>query len=131
MSESPREKWAGYFGLGVTIIPAMIVSGFMPDWDVLPFGVWLAIASTGAAVAGAIATPKLIRGAIAGGLTGAGILVGVWLYVEIRAWLTGHATFMKLELVIGAILGGTPGFLLFARWARADQPEPAALPDPG
>ena len=44
MDETPREKWAGIFGGVVSIIPAMIVAGFMPEWDVLPFAGWLAVA---------------------------------------------------------------------------------------
>jgi hypothetical protein len=107
-----------YLGLFATIIPAMIASDFMPEWNVLPFGGWLAIATAGAALAGAIATPYWLRGMIAGALAGAGALLGMWLYVIIRAGLTGHATFLKLELVLGALLGAAPGMLLFRAWAR-------------
>jgi hypothetical protein len=129
MVESPREKWAGYFGLFMTLIPGMIVSGFMPEWNVLPFAGWLGIAAGGAAIAGAIATPRWLRGAVAGTLIGAGMLLGIWLYVAIRAGLTGSHTFLKLELVIGALIGGAPGMLLFSKWARM-QPS-KALPAGG
>src|SRR5688572_11952367 len=100
MDETPREKWAGYLGLFATSFPALIASGFMPAWDVLPFAVWLAIAAVGAGIAGAIATPLWSRGAVAGALAGVGGVVGTWLYVAIRSGLTGHSTFLKLELVI-------------------------------
>ncbi len=118
-NETPREKFAGYFGLVVTLIPAMIVSGFFPDWNVLSNEVWLAIATVGAGVAGAIATPLWPRGAIAGALAGAGVMLGIWAYVAIRGALTDHYTFLKLELVIGAMLGAAPGMLLYSRWASA------------
>lgn len=122
MGETPREKWASYLGLFVTLIPAMITSGFMPDWDVLPFETWLAIATLGAAVAGAIATPRLARGALAGALAGAGVMIGVWAYVAIRGGLTGNHTFLKIELVIGALIGAAPGMVLYDKWARVTAP---------
>jgi hypothetical protein len=118
VGETSREKWAGYLGAVMTIIPAMIVSGFMPEWNVLPLGGWLAIATTGAGIAGAIATPRTLRGVAAGALVGAGALLGVVAYVEIRAGLTGHYTFLSLEIAIGALLGGLPGALLYMKWAR-------------
>ena len=118
MEESRRETWALYVGLAATIIPGMIASNFMPAWNVLPFEGWLAIATVGAAVAGIIATPYWFRGMIAGALTGAGILLGIWLYVALRVWLTGNNSFFKIELVIGAIIGGGPGLILYGAWAR-------------
>ena len=123
MDETPREKWATNFGLGMTIIPAMIVSGFMPDWNVLPSVGWFGIATVGAGIAGAIATPLWLRGAIAGALIGAGVLLGIWRYVIIRAGITGHHTFLKIEIALGAILGAIPGILLFSNWARVKQPD--------
>jgi hypothetical protein len=118
VGETPREKWAGYFGAFMTVIPALIVSGFMPEWNVLPFSAWLAIATAGAGIAGAIATPRTLRGAVAGALVGAGVLVGVVAYVEISAELTSRHTFWSLEIAIGALLGGLPGGLLYMKWAR-------------
>jgi hypothetical protein len=116
--ETPREKWAGYLGLFFTIIPGMIVSGFMPAWDVLPFQLWLAIATAGAAVAGAIATPRTLRGAVAGAVAGAGVMLGIFAYVALRAGISGNHTFLKLEIMIGALVGAVPGALLYAKWAR-------------
>jgi hypothetical protein len=118
MDETPREKWAMYLGMFATIIPAMIASDFMPAWNVLPFAGWMAVAAVGAGLAGAIATPYWGRGAFAGALTGAGALLGMWLYVTIRTGLTGHNEFLQLELVVGAVLGGAPGLLLYSTWAR-------------
>jgi hypothetical protein len=117
MNETPREKWAGYFGLVMVIMPAMIASDFMPAWNVLPFGCWLGIASAGAGLAAAIATPHWGRGAIAGAIAGAGGLLGVWLYVTVRAALTGNGNFLKLEVLVGLILGALPGLVLYIFWA--------------
>jgi hypothetical protein len=118
MKETPRETCAAWIGLFVTLIPAMIVSGFMPDWNVLPVGGWVAIATIGAGISGAIATPLTARGALCGAMAGAGALGGMWLYAEVRSALTGSNTFMKLELVIAGLLGGLPGLLLYNVWAR-------------
>src|SRR5687767_4407612 len=93
MDESPREKWAMWLGILATVLPGMIPSNFMPKWNVLPFIGWLAVATVGSATAGAIAAPRWFRGAIAGALAGVGALLGIWLYVLIRAELTGHTTF--------------------------------------
>src|SRR5260370_4849260 len=109
MDETPRETWAIYLGIFATVIPGLIASDFMPDWNVLPFAGWLAIAAIGAALAGAIATPYWFRGILSGALTGAGALFGLWLYVQLRVWITGIHTFLKLELVIGAVIGAGPG----------------------
>ncbi len=121
MDETPRENWATWIGLFVTIIPGMIVSGFMPEWDVLPVAGWIAIAVIGSAIAGAIATPLVVRGAVSGAITGVGMMIGLWLYVVLRSALTGHNTFLKVELVIGGLLGAAPGLLLYGAWARKTQ----------
>jgi len=120
VDETPREKWAGYLGLFFTIVPGLIVSGFMPEWDVLPFHVWLGIATAGAAVAGAIATPRTLRGAISGAVAGAGVMLGIFAYVALRAGITGNHTFLKLEILIGVLIGCVPGVLLYLKWARAE-----------
>src|SRR6187399_3319221 len=98
MDETPREAWASYLGIFAIILPALIASNFMPAWNVLPFWGWLAIATAGAGIAGAIATPFWRRGGISGALAGAGALLGIWLYVAIRTALTGNNTFWKVEL---------------------------------
>ena len=118
MDETPRENWAIWIGLFSTLIPGMIASGFMPEWNVLPFAGWVAIATIGAMIAGAIATPLMLRGAISGAIAGAGMMIGLWLYVVARSALTGNSTLFKLELVIGGMLGAAPGMLLYGAWAR-------------
>lgn len=123
MDESPREQLGGFIGMMTTCFPAMIAAGFMPDWNVLPFLGWLAIATIGAAIGGVIATPRAVRGAICGALMGAGALYGVSYYVTARGWLIDFNTFSNLELVLGAGLGAIPGFALYCGWAREVEEE--------
>jgi hypothetical protein len=118
VEQTPREKWTEYFGLFTSIIPAMIATGFMPAWNVLPIGGWLTVATLGSGIAGAIATPRWNRGLISGLIAGAGIFGGIWLYVAVRASLIGNHKIWKYELVIGALLGWAPGMLLYYQWAR-------------
>jgi hypothetical protein len=116
--ETPREKFAFYVGMFAIVFPAMIASNFMPLWNVLPLYGWLGIATGGAGIAGAIATPNWLRGILAGALAGAGALMGMWLYVTLRAALTGNTTFLKIELVLGVLIGAAPGLWLYNAWAR-------------
>ena len=118
MDETPRENWGSWIGVIATIVPGMIASGFMPEWNVLPYEGWFAIAAVGSAIGGAIATPLFVRGAISGAIAGVGTMLGLWLYVVVRSALTGHHTFLKIELVIGGMLGAAPGLLLYGAWAR-------------
>ncbi|WP_165246367.1 hypothetical protein [Paludisphaera soli] len=118
MDETPRENWSEYLLLAVTVIPAMIANGLMPSWDVLPFGGWMAVATLGGAVAGAIATPLSLRGLVSGLVAGVGIFAGIWLQVALRSWLTAGAAIWRPELVVGALIGWAPGIWLHHAWAR-------------
>jgi hypothetical protein len=118
MHQTPRENWAEYFGLAASVIPAMIATGFMPAWDVLPHIGWLAIATVGCGIAGAIATPLWRRGLISGLIAGAGIFAGIWLYVAARTNLLVHHKIYRFELGLGAMIGWAPGLILYYTWAR-------------
>ncbi len=52
LPESRRGKVGMYVFLFAAIVPGMIVAGFMPDWNVLPFYYWAAIAGCGGFVGG-------------------------------------------------------------------------------
>ncbi len=119
MEETPRETWAIWVGVAFTAIPSMIASGFMSDWNVLPFAGWVAIATVGSAVAGIVATPLFVRGAISGALTGFGMIMGTWLYVVFRTLIIDSSTFWNIELVIGGFLGAAPGMMLYSAWVRS------------
>lgn len=119
MSQEPLHETIGtYLAIVSVIVPAMLVSGFMPDWNVLPFAVWMLIASVGAAIGGAMSTRRLLLGGLAGALVGAGALLGIYYYVGIRAALTGSTTFVNVELAIGAAIGAIPGLLLYFLLAK-------------
>jgi hypothetical protein len=118
LNQTSREHWSEYFLLAASVIPAMIATGFMPAWNVLPLAGWLAIAIVGAGIAGAMATPLWGRGLISGLIAGAGIFAGIWLYVAARTSMINSITVSKPELVIGAMAGWAPGLILFFTWAR-------------
>ena len=118
LNQTPRENWAEYMLLAASVIPAMIATGFMPAWNVLPLGGWLAIATLGAGIAGAIATPHWSRGLVSGLMAGAGIFAGIWLYVAARTSMTEGPEISRYELVVGAMIGWAPGLILYYTWAR-------------
>ena len=114
---SPRHNAALIVGSATTLVPGMIMAGFMPEWNVLPATSWLAIAAIGSAVAGVIGFPRQwLRASIAGAVTGSGALIGLLLYVYIRSLVIDNGTFLRLEFAIGVSLGAIPGILLFRYW---------------
>ncbi|MEL7224398.1 MAG: hypothetical protein AAGL17_05935 [Cyanobacteria bacterium J06576_12] len=114
---TPRQNVALMVGGAATIVPGMIMSGFMPEWDVLPATSWLAIAAIGSAVGGVIGFPRQwLRASIAGAITGSGALIGLILYVYFRTLVIDSDTFIRIELAIGPLLGALPGGALFSRW---------------
>ncbi len=115
--DKKRKDWALGIGMAAAGIPALILSGFVPGGHALPTSVWVALAALGSALAGMIGTRFVVRGAIAGTITGLGALAGVWFYTVMRIELTGNTTFLNLELLIGWFLGGAPGGLLYVVWA--------------
>ena len=114
-----RQKLSLYLGIICTVLPGMILSGFLPGAEIMPLLGWMGVAAGGAAIAGAIATPRWLRGAISGALIGIGVLMGLVLYIELRTMILDSDTFLKIEIVIGAAIGSIPGFILFAKWAQA------------
>lgn len=116
---SPRHNAALTFGGVATVVPGMIMAGFMPEWDVLPATSWLAIAAIGSAVAGVIGFPRQwLRASIAGAIAGSGALLGLLMYIYVRYLIFDGDTFMRLELAIGSCLGAVPGLLLFKYWVK-------------
>ena len=113
MNQTPREHWAEYLLLATSVIPAMIATGFMPAWDVLPRGGWLAIAIVGGGLAGALGTPLWTRGLVSGLIAGIGIFAGIWLYVAARRSGSNEVRVSRPELVVGAMIGWAPGLILF------------------
>lgn len=128
MEETPAEK-VGYFIAGVgVVLPSMIVSGFMPEWNVLPLAVWVAISAVCCGLGMAVAhTPRIasfVGGAVAGGCIPFA-LIG---YVYVRVMLT--ETFLNIELVIPGIIGALPGFGIYKLISSAVDPDGEAGEDP-
>ena len=111
--ESNNEKIGGFIAILSVIIPGMIVSDFMPEWNVLPFSVWLSIAGVGSAIGAAIATKRFFIGSVCGAIAGVGAIIGVYKYVDIRLFFTGSDVFLIFELVLAAAIGSAPGFILY------------------
>ncbi|EAQ80309.1 hypothetical protein [Blastopirellula marina] len=118
-NETPNEMIGGWIAAITIILPSMIVSGFMPEWNALPYFVWLAIAGAGGAVGAAIYTLRWIHGGIGGAVMGVGAVVGVHAYVILRSMLIDSGNFFSLELLIGAGLGALPGLVYLSFVASA------------
>lgn len=118
----PKNEWVGsYIAVIAIVVPGLNVSGFMPDWNVLPFSVWLSIAATGTAVGFAIYTKRSTLGLFAGAIIGAGAMMGIYRYVDLRFALTGSKNFMNLEILLGCALGALPGLLLYLFFVRRQE----------
>lgn len=119
-NETPLQRLGYSIGTFGIILPGMIVSGFMPNWNVLPFVVWWGIAILSGAIGGfLIGTPRLAA-AIAGGVVGAGALLGVAFYVDVRSLVITSETYFTFELLIGALIGSGPGLVLFSFIAKVE-----------
>lgn len=85
-------------GLGVGI-PALIVAGFMPAWNVLPLVGWAAIAAIAGAVGGALMAERGRGVAAAMGLLGApASIAAIVAYTQARAALS--STYLSIEFLI-------------------------------
>ncbi len=116
---STLNKVAGFALLFVVIIPAMIVSGFFPEWQALSLAGWLAIATIGAAISGAgyvSGRAPWWVGALGGALVAPGALLAIGLYTRDRT------TVLRLEIALAFFLGAAPGmvvyYMLFKKVAR-------------
>ena len=118
VKKSFGEKIGWWIILISIIIPGMIVTGFMPDMNILPSYGWTAVGMAGAALGCVISTKKILLGSVCGGLVGAGAILGLTTYVDIRVYLTGTSTFYSLELLIGGLIGAVPGILLYLFFVR-------------
>ncbi|MCC9607266.1 hypothetical protein LOC68_13660 [Blastopirellula sp. JC732] len=118
--ETLNEQIGGWVAVIVITICALISGGFMPDWNVLPYVVWLAIAGLGGAIGVAIYTQNWLHGTIAGVIIGVGAVLGVHAYIIARSMLLEGWPFFKLELMLGGGLGALPGLLYLFFVANRD-----------
>ena len=121
--ENTNEKIGSWLAVFSVLVPALIVSGFMPVFNILPFSAWLTIATIGSSIGGAIYTKRLYLGLISGGLSGAGALLGIKYYVFFRHFFIEGHTFSSLEILIGAALGAIPGIATFYFFSKDNNPQ--------
>lgn len=118
--ETLNEKIGGWIAIIVISTSALISGGFMPEFNVLPYVAWLAIAGLGGAIGVAIYTRNWLHGTIAGLIIGVGAVLGVHAYIIARSMLIEGGTFFSLELLIGGGLGSIPGLLYMYFVAQRD-----------
>ena len=112
-SETLREK-SGPVVLGLFVmVPGLIVSGFMSEWDVLPWWGWMLVSMAGGGVGAALMDEDHpIIGGVAGVVGGGTALVATVAYVMLRAELSD--TFFSLEFVVPLLVGALPALAI--RW---------------
>ncbi|MFO0603428.1 MAG: hypothetical protein U0324_09655 [Polyangiales bacterium] len=126
-NETPREK-AGSIVLALfVVLPALVVSGFMPKVNVLPLWGWLAITAAGGAVGGGLLGERATAaGAVGGLISGALTPFCVAYYTRLRAGL-GH-TYFTIEFLIPALVAAIPGFAIYKLAERRAAPPPGDAP---
>lgn len=109
MAELSRRARAGSIVAGLFVmIPALIVTGFMPELDVLPWWAWLGVCALGGAASGALWDERRpLLGAAAGLVGGGCVLAATVAYILFRAELSD--TFLTVEFVIPMLIGALPG----------------------
>ena len=125
---SLQQKIALWIGCFSTIVPAIFVCQLIPVLTSVPFGVWLGVSASGGLVAGLVATNRR-RGlaSICGAMACGGALLGIVAYVAVRSLVWDSDRFLKLEFVLGALLGATPGLLgYFFTVAQPNRMDPAS-----
>jgi dolichol kinase len=125
--ETTRKKIGTYVFAFATIIPALIVSGFMPDWNVLPFWGWGLIAAIGGALGGFIwGEGREWQAALAGFVSGFSCILALEGYVHIRNHIS-H-TYLSIELLIPFGLAMLPGYFILRHLAPAEMSREIAVP---
>jgi len=97
----------------LVLLPGMVVSGFMPELDVLPFWGWCLVTAFGGLLAGAIGIEQRpLLGAVSGFVGCLGTVPAILFYVDWRSSLSD--TFMTIEFVVPMLVAMVPGFVVFA-----------------
>ncbi|MCA9527001.1 MAG: hypothetical protein KC549_11985 [Myxococcales bacterium] len=114
-SVSSLNKAGGIGALVAVIVPAMILSGFFPLWNVGSPGLWYGIATGGAALGGALFAwgrhPAWL-GAFCAALAAPGALfVMQW-------WTADRETIWNVEIAAACGAGALPGIILYNVLAR-------------
>ena len=121
--ETTGQKVGMWIAILTVLFPSMIVSGFTPDWNVLPLWMWISISAAGAGIGMAIGYRPMLAALLGGATGGACIPLALIGYVIVRVMLT--ETFINLELLIPALIGALPGIAVYktVAWALGHEPE--------
>lgn len=102
------------------LVPALILGGVFSEWSVLTPAVWIAIATGGAALSGALFVHRRAPHHV--GVIG-GVLCAPGALLAITFWTHGRTSVWRLEIAIAFLIGALPGALvymwLFNRAVRA------------
>lgn len=114
-------KVASWLFVIVVVLPALLLANFFPEWNVQPAGVWIAIATVGAALSGVAyvhgRAPHHV-GLIGGALCAPGSLAAIaW-------WTSGRTSVLRIEVAIAFLLGAVPGVLVYVWLFRRAVPPP-------
>ena len=91
-----------------SVFPGLVITGFIPDFGVLTYGLstWIIISIVGGAIAGSLFMKKMTYwyvGSITGVLISPGILIATYYYTIARTHL------FSIEIIIPMLLGALPG----------------------
>lgn len=111
--ERTNQKIGMWIIIIATIIPALLVCNFMPDWNIFPYWLCVAVSGFGASIGTVVYTKQVVHGAIAGLLIGCGVILGIQGYVLLRPLLIDSARFFSFELLLGAAVGAIPGMVYY------------------
>ncbi|MGH2495963.1 MAG: hypothetical protein ACRDIV_14820 [Ktedonobacteraceae bacterium] len=91
-----------------SVFPGLVITGFIPDFGVLTYGLstWIIISIVGGAIAGSLFMNKMAYwyvGSITGVLISPGMLIATYYYTVFRTHL------FSIEIIIPMVLGALPG----------------------
>lgn len=112
---SGLNKFGFFFAAFFTIVPAMILAGFFPLWQVGSEVMWYGIATGGAALGGLLFAQGRLPAWI--GLVGGALAAPGGLFL-LAWWSAGRESVFHIELAAASMLGALPGVLVYKLLAR-------------
>ena len=107
-----RQKAGAVIGGVGALLPAMIVTGFLPQANIVPLPLWFAVSAACGAVGGALFVERRPGvGVLLGALTGMLCLLMTITYVQARATLSD--SLYKFEFAIPLLLSPLPAWAIW------------------
>lgn len=110
------KNFIGILAVAFTVIPAMILSGFFPEWNVLPFENWVLIATIGTGICTAFLVPRWYKGLLTGAIIALGALYGLYYYVPFRIAFISNSAIFRIEIALAVLIGAIPGVIVLFAW---------------